>query len=313
MIDATRGIAAGDMMLRPELLAGRRILVTGGGTGLGRIMAEGCAALGASVHICGRRGGVVDDTARDINARHGEGAVFAHVCDIRERDAIEAMLDQIWTDHGALDGLVNNAAANFVARAEDISANGFDVIADTVFRAGFLLTTACGRRWIKAGHPAAVVSILTTWIWNGGPFSVPSTMSKAGLHSMTQSLAVEWGRHGIRLNAICPGAFTTEAAASRLLTEDQGLDAKAANPLGRAGHPVELANLAAFLLGPGSEFINGQMIAIDAAGYQENGANFSGMTAWSDADWAAARDNIRRNTAADKASRNISSEMEPKA
>ena len=293
MIEVSAGIAASDMMLRPSLLAGRRILVTGGGTGLGRVMAEGCAALGAQVHICGRRGDVLDSTAADISQRHGVGSAVPHVCDLRQPEAIDGMLDHIWAVHGPLDGLVNNAAANFVARAEDISPNGFDAIADTVFRAGFFVTTGCGRRWIAEGRAGAVVSILTTWIWNGGPFAVPCTMAKAGLHSMTQSLAVEWGRHGIRLNAICPGAFTTEAAARQLATEEQGFDTAAANPLGRAGRPVELANLATFLLAPGSEFINGQMIAIDAAGYQANGANFSAMTGWSDADWRALREKMR--------------------
>ncbi len=296
------------LMFREALLKGERILVTGGGTGLGREMAEGFLKLGAEVHICGRRGGVCEETAKALMAAHG-GKMVPHACDIRVPDAISEMNDEIWSAHGPLTGLINNAAGNFISRTEDLSVRGFDAIANIVFRGSFYMTHDIGTRWIKAGARGNVVSILTTWVWNGGPFVVPSAMSKAGLNAMTQSLAVEWGRYGLRFNAIAPGPFPTEGAWARL-SPGQGTDAEGArdrtgNPMGRVGEMHELVNLAVFLMGPGAEYVNGQTIAIDGAIYNASGGNFSGLAAWGDAEWEAARQAIQSTNQTDKAKRTV--------
>ena len=232
-------------------------------------------------------------------AELGTGAIPI-VCDIKSSEAIEAMLDTIWAS-GPLTGLVNNAAGNFLARTEDLSMRGFDAIADIVFKGTFQMTQACGKRWLAGGTKGSVVSILATWVWNGSPFAVPSAMSKAGVHVMTQSLAVEWGGRGIRLNAICPGPFETEGASARL--NPTGDSRFGWNPMGRHGTPQELGNLAIFLLAPGAEFINGQTIAIDGAAWQGTGQNFSALTEWSDAQWADAKAAARGIDARDKAAR----------
>ncbi|HOA93833.1 MAG TPA: SDR family NAD(P)-dependent oxidoreductase, partial [Quisquiliibacterium sp.] len=197
-------------MLRDHLFDGKRFLVTGGGTGLGKAMTARLLELGATVYICGRRGPVLDATAAELTAQHG-GRVLTRVVDIRDAAAVDAMAQSIF-DEGPLDGLVNNAAGNFVSRTEDLSPRGFNAISDIVFRGTFYVTQAVGRRWIAGGHPGSVVSIIVTWVRTGSPFVVPSAMSKAGIDAMTKSLAVEWGRHGIRLNAIAPGVIPTEGA-----------------------------------------------------------------------------------------------------
>ena len=296
------------LMYRDGLLKGERILVTGGGSGLGKEMSEGFLKLGAEVHICGRRAELCETVAQDLMAKHG-GRVVAHGCDIRDPEAIESMLDAIWKASGPLTGLVNNAAGNFIARTEDISIRGFDAIANTVFRGTFYITHNIGRRWIAAGHSGNVVSILTTWVWNGGPFMVPSAMSKAAVNTMSHSLAVEWGRYGIRFNTIAPGPFPTEGMSNRLAPDADGqvrMNAGRENPMGRAGQMHELVNLAVFLMGPGAEYVNGQTIAIDGAIYNATGGNFSELRAWSDQQWADARAAIERQNQKDRAARSTS-------
>lgn len=290
-----------DLMYKPGLLAGKRYLVTGGGSGLGRVMSEALLLLGATVYICGRRAPVVEQTATELMAAHG-GRVVAKTCDIRQEKQIGDMLDEIWADGGALDGLINNAAGNFVSRTEDLSPRAFDAISSIVFRGSFCMTLDCGKRWLAEGKSASVLSILTTWVWNGSPFTVPSAMSKAGLHAMTQSLAVEWAGRGIRFNAIAPGLFPTEGMSARL-NPGGGEHKTEGNPMHRNGRMPELANLAAFLMGPGSEYVNGQTIAIDGAQYQATGGNFSRMASWSEADWQAARGAIAQRDARDKQQR----------
>lgn len=292
-----------DLILKAGLLAGGRILVTGGGTGLGRAMAEACLMLGATVYICGRRQPPLEETAEELMAAH-DGRVIPLSCDIRSEAAIAEMVDSIWSE-GPLTGLINNAAGNFISPTEKLSPRGFDAVANTVFRGTFLTTLECGKRWLAAGDSASVVSILVTWIWNGSPFTVPSAMSKAGIKAMTQSLAVEWGGRGVRFNAIAPGPFPTEGMSKRLtpLGGEEGFMNMARNPLGRVGRMPELANLAAFLLAPGSDYINGQVIAIDGGDHLATGANFNDLRQWDEAKWLEVRDTIARTDAADRAKR----------
>ena len=297
-------MASDNLLLRPDIFAGRRFLVTGGATGLGREMAEALAVLGATVHICGRRGPVAEATAKTLSEKHG-ATVIAHACDIREPEQITAMLDAIWAE-GSLDGLVNNAAGNFIARTEDLSIRGFDAIANTVFRGTFYTTLECGKRWIAEKRPAAVVSIIVSWVFNSGPFVVPSAMSKAGVAAMTKSLAVEWARHGIRLNAIAPGTFPTEGAMARLSPEmaaEEKKEALAKNPMHRFGEMHELANLCATLLAPGMEYLTGQAISIDGGEWLATGSNFYELETWSDQQWEDVRAMIKATTAKDKEQR----------
>jgi NAD(P)-dependent dehydrogenase (short-subunit alcohol dehydrogenase family) len=298
-----------DMMFKPGLMKGERVLITGGGTGLGKVMAEACLMLGATVYICGRRGGVLEDTAKELMDAHG-GKVVPIPCDIRVPEAIAEMMDKIWSDGGALTGLVNNAAGNFISRTEDLSPRGFDAIANIVFRGSFFVTLEAGKRWIAEGKSASVVSILTTWIWNGGPYTVPSAMSKAAIATMSQSLAVEWGGKGVRFNNILPGPFPTEGMSARLNPGERqetggAYSDMSGNPMGRVGDMRELANLAVYLLHPLSAYVNGQSIAIDGASWQASGGNFSRLRAWTDDQWTQAREAIQATNAKDRAKRTV--------
>jgi NAD(P)-dependent dehydrogenase (short-subunit alcohol dehydrogenase family) len=295
-----------ELMFKPGLLKDKRILVTGGGTGLGEVMAEAYAQLGATVYICGRRGAVLDETAKKISDKTG-AKVKGIALDIRVAEAVEDVVAQIWADGGPLTGLVNNAAGNFISRTKDLSPRGFNAIADIVFRGSFYVTLACGKRWIEGGNKASVISILTTWIWNGGPFTVPSAMSKAGLNVMTKSLATEWGPNGIRLNAIAPGPFPTKGAWDRLAPQSANRDSTRANaiPMGRNGEMQELANLAVFLMSDGCDYLTGQTIAIDGALHLASGGNFAALAALGDADWDKIRSEIRGSNDKDKAQRAV--------
>jgi NAD(P)-dependent dehydrogenase (short-subunit alcohol dehydrogenase family) len=254
---------------------------------------------------------VLDETAKELNDLHAAasgGWVKGVACDIRVPEAITEMLDQVWADGGALTGLVNNAAGNFISRTQDLSTRAFDAIANIVFRGSFFVTLDCGKRWIAEGKTASVISILTTWVWNGSPFVVPSAMSKAGLNAMTQSLAVEWGPKGIRFNSIGPGPFPTEGMSARLNpNEEEGsrYGDMSRNPMGRVGKMPELANLAVYLLHPGSEYVNGQTIAIDGGAFLATGGNFSGLSVWGDEEWKKARDAIASTNAKDRAARTV--------
>jgi NAD(P)-dependent dehydrogenase (short-subunit alcohol dehydrogenase family) len=296
-----------DLMFKPGLMKGQRILITGGGTGLGKEMAEGCQILGAEVYICGRRGGVLEETAKELMDRHG-GKVIPIACDIRVPEAIHDMMEEVWSG-GALTGLVNNAAGNFISRTEDLSTRGFDAISNIVFRGSFFVTLEAGKRWLAEKKKASVVSILTTWVWSGGPFTVPSAMSKAGLNVMTQSLAAEWGNRGVRFNAIAPGPFPTEGAWARLnpgtTADGDGGRQQTGSPLGRVGEMRELANLAVYLLHPLSEYVNGQTIAIDGGGWNAGGGGFSSLRNWTDEQWEQARGSIRGANEKDRAQRTV--------
>jgi NAD(P)-dependent dehydrogenase (short-subunit alcohol dehydrogenase family) len=286
-------------MFKDGLLAGKRILVTGGGSGLGREIAERYLALGARLYLCGRREAVLDETAAELMARHG-GAVGTFALDIRDAAEVQRMVDAIWADGGPLDGLVNNAAGNFVSRTQDLSPRGFDAVANIVLHGTFYVTQAVGKRWIADGHPGSVLSIVVTWVRTGAPFVVPSAMSKAGIDVMTKSLAVEWGPHGIRLNAIAPGIFPTEGANKRLSPGEEWRDGVVRNPMHRVGRMSELQNLAVFLMADGVEWLTGETIAIDGAGHYQNGASFTELADLSDAQWQAMREAIRRKDEQDK-------------
>ena len=292
------------LMFREGLMKDERILVTGGGTGLGREMTEGFLKLGATVYICGRRQNKLDETAAELMAAHG-GKVVAHACDIRDADAIHTMVDAIWADGGALTGVVNNAAGNFISRTEDLSVNAFNSISDIVFRGTFYVTLDIGKRLIAEGKKASFLSILTTWVWTGSAFVVPSAMSKTAINSMTQSLSTEWGRYGLRFNAIAPGLFPTKGMSARLSPGGSGGNSKNdLNPMGRAGEMHELANLAVFLMGPGAEYVNGQTIAIDGAGARANGGTFYPMLqGLGDPEWENMRAMIKGTNAQDKSDR----------
>jgi NAD(P)-dependent dehydrogenase (short-subunit alcohol dehydrogenase family) len=288
-------------MFTKDLLKGKRILVTGGGSGLGKEIAAKYLELGADIYICGRRESVLEETARELMDRFG-GSVKGVAVDIRNAEAVDAMVAEIWKE-GPLTGLVNNAAGNFVSRTEDLSSRGFDAIANIVLHGTFYVTQAVGKRWIEQGLKGSVVSILVTWVNNGGPFVVPSAMSKAGVNVMTKSLAVEWGRYGIRLNAIAPGAFPTDGMSKRLYPgrEDSGRDE--GSPMGRVGEMPELQNLATFLMADGVEWMTGQTLTIDGANSLATGGNFYHFKDWTDDDWASAKSSIKALNDKDRAAR----------
>ena len=289
-------------MFKDGLLKGKNILITGGGTGLGKEIAQKYLQLGADLWIAGRRGGVLDATAKELTAQHG-GKVRTHAVDIRDYAAVDAMAQRIWEESGPLTGLINNAAGNFISPTKDLTPNGFNAIANIVFHGSFYVTHAVGKRWIEGGTKGSVISILVTWVWTGSPYVVPSAMSKAGLHIMTKSLAVEWGKHGIRLNAIAPGPFPTEGATKRLRPGADFGDSTKVNPMRRIGRMSELQNLAAFLMADGCEWLSGETIAIDGAGYLATGAYFTELDKMSDADWHKARELIKAQNDKDRAGR----------
>jgi NAD(P)-dependent dehydrogenase (short-subunit alcohol dehydrogenase family) len=289
-------------MFKDGLLKGQRILVTGGGTGLGKVMAERFLQLGAELFICGRRKSVCDATAFELADRTG-GQVTSYGLDIRNAAAVDEMIADIF-ETAPLTSLVNNAAGNFISRTEDISPKGFDAVANIVMHGTFYVTHAVGKRWIAGRHRGSIVSIIVTWVDNSGPFVVPSAMSKAAVATMTRSLAVEWGRYGIRLNAIAPGVFPTEGATKRLRPgEEPGAHTRKVNPMGRFGEMSELQNLATFLLAPGCDWLNGETITVDGAQHLVSAGGFYDLREWGDAEWQTARDAIRATNEKDRAAR----------
>ena len=273
-------------MFQPDLLKGKRILVTGGGTGLGLSMGRRFLELGAHLVICGRRLEVLDEAAKGLTAEIG-GKVETHGCDIRDADAVEKMMEAIWAN-GPLDNLVNNAAGNFIARSEELSPRAIDAVLNIVLHGSAYCTIACGRRWLGEGRKASVLSIITTYAWTGSAYVVPSAMAKGGVLAMTRSLAVEWGGRGVRLNAIAPGPFPTAGAWERLVPRaDLAHVFETKNPLKRVGQHGELANLAAFLLSDFAGYINGEVVTIDGGEWLQGAGQFNFLDRLSEADWAA--------------------------
>jgi NAD(P)-dependent dehydrogenase (short-subunit alcohol dehydrogenase family) len=294
-------------------MKGQRILVTGGGTGLGQAMAERFLELGADVAICGRRKGVCDATADAWRAKFPQARIDTFGVDIRVAQAVEEMVEALF-ESGGLSGLVNNAAGNFISPTEALSPRGFDAIAGIVFHGSFYVTQAIGKRWVaqakagqwKAGMPyRSVMSIVTTWVDNGSPYVVPSAMSKAGIDIMSKSLAVEWAKYGIRLNTVGPGEIPTEGMSKRLNPGEQpGQRSIERNPMARPGLMSELQNLAAFLMAPGQcDWLTGQSIMMDGGSALATGGNFYELRSWSDDDWRVARERIEAQNAKDRAAR----------
>ena len=289
-------------MFKDNILQGKKILVTGGGTGLGKEMSEHYIQHGADVVICGRRESVLAETAEEFKEKYGS-TVRYQALDIRSAQDVDDFIDTIFQE-GPLHGLVNNAAGNFISPTKDLSARGFDAIANIVFHGTFYVTHAVGKKWIEQQIKGSIISILATWVWTGSPFVVPSAMSKSALHTMTKSLAVEWGPNGIRVNAIAPGPFPTEGMTARLSPKgDMQKDSDSTIPMGRMGEMNELQNLATFLMADGCEYLTGQTIAIDGAQYLSGGGTFSQLSKMSDDDWAEICDMIKKTNDSDKQKR----------
>ncbi len=294
-------------MFKEDLLKGKRILVTGGGTGLGKEMSRYFLKYGAEVLICGRRGEVLEQTANELMEENGGGSVKHFTLDIRGPQDVDGAIEEIFQE-APLDGLVNNAAGNFISRTEDLSHRGFDAIASIVFHGTFYVTHSVAKRWLELGHKGSIISILATWVWTGSAFTVPSAMSKSAIHSMTQSLATEWGKTGVRINAIAPGPFPTEGAWARLSPgqdpEEVNNDSSySGNPMGRVGQMEELGNLATFLMSDGCDYLNGQTIAIDGAEYLTGGTFYRALASLGDEEWDAIRSTIKSTNDKDKAKR----------
>jgi NAD(P)-dependent dehydrogenase (short-subunit alcohol dehydrogenase family) len=272
-------------MFRTDLLQNKRVLITGGGTGLGKGMAQRFLELGATVYICGRREEVLQQTAAELSAK---GTIHGLPCDVRNLDAVEKMIATIWIE-APLDILVNNAAGNFIARTEELSPGAWNSVIGIVLMGTLHCTMACGRRWLASKHPGTVLSVSATYAPVGSGYVVPSAVSKAGVEALTRSLAVEWGNRSIRMNAIAPGPIPTQGAFSRLLPrpelETLALDR---NPFHRFGTVEELANLAAFLVSDGSSYINGEVIRMDGGEFLQGAGEFSSFgRVLTEQDWQA--------------------------
>lgn len=268
-------------MFDKSLLAEKRILITGGGSGLGAAMATRFAELGASLVLTGRRANMLDETAARLRSAFGCD-VKTMPCDIRDAAAVEAMMETIFATR-PLDVLINNAAATFIAQSEHLSARAADAILAPTLHGTLYCTLAAGKRWIERRHRGVVLSILSTSTITGRAFTVPSAMAKSGVLAMTRSLAVEWGPKGVRLVAIAPGPFPTPGASANLALDDRDRAPAALNPLGRVGDHAELANLASFLISDQAGYINGEMVV------QDGGAHLRTSGAEDLLQWDAAR------------------------
>jgi len=288
-------------MFKDNLLKNKRILITGGGTGLGKEMASHFAMHGAELYICGRRENVLSETANEISETYSTKVNY-QTLDIRASKDVDDYIESIF-EISPLDGLVNNAAGNFISPTKDLSHKGFDAIANIVFHGTFYMTHSVGKRWIELGHKGSIVNILTTWIWTGSPYVVPSAMSKSGIHAMTQSLAAEWGKYGIKINGIAPGPFPTKGAWDRLNPDSNDDGMTNTVPLGRVGEMEELQNLATFLMADGCDYLTGQTIGLDGGQYLTGGGTFSQLDKLSDQDWENMRKLIREANNKDKADR----------
>lgn len=273
-------------MFDKNMFKGRAIFLTGGGTGLGRSMALHFASLGARVFIAGRREEPLKEVCAEIQGAGGEAAYAT--CDVRDYAAVEAAADKAYAQFGAIDTLVNNAAGNFIARTEKLSANAFNTVIGIVLNGSFHCTQAFGKRWIAEKSGGNILNIVTTYASTnaGSAFVVPSACAKAGVLAMTTSLAVEWAKYRIRINAIAPGPFPTEGAWSRLMASKQFEEhAKEKNPMKRFGRHEELTSLAVFLLSDMAEYINGECVVIDGAQWLRGAGEFNDLLMLPDSVW----------------------------
>ena len=289
-------------MFNDNLLENKTIIITGGGTGLGKSMARRFGELGANLVISGRRKEVLEETANEFS----KSGINVLTCpgDVRKIEDVELMSKQSIDKFGKVDALLNNAAGNFISPTKDLSHKGFDAIANIVFHGTFYMTHSVGKRLIEASHKASIINILTTWVWTGSPYVVPSAMSKSGINAMTKSLAAEWGKYGIKVNGIAPGPFPTKGAWERLNPDNNNDDGMMSTvPLGRVGEMIELQNLATFLMADGCDYLTGQTIGIDGAQYLTGGGTFSQLDKLSDDDWESMRKLIRDANNKDKVDR----------
>ena len=265
-------------MLREGSLKGKNILITGGGTGLGRAMGEYFLELGANLMITSRKLEVLEETAKEMMAKSG-GKVIPVVCDVREIDQVEAMWARCIAEFGQIHGVLNNAAGNFISPTERLSANAFNTVLDIVLKGTSQVTLTAGKHWIAEKQPGVFLNIVTTYAWTGSGYVVPSAAAKAGVLALTRSLAVEWAKYGIRSNAIAPGPFPTEGAWSRLLPGDlvKKFDPAKKVPVGRVGVHQELANLAAYLISDFSAYVNGDVITIDGGEWLKGAGEFNNL------------------------------------
>jgi NAD(P)-dependent dehydrogenase (short-subunit alcohol dehydrogenase family) len=279
-MDKTTQTYSGEGMLRDNALAEKTIIVTGGGTGLGRAMSTYFLKLGANVVITSRKLDVLQKTASEMEQETG-GKVLAVACDVRNYDEVEAVLAKTLEKFGSVEGLLNNAAGNFISPTERLSANAFGTIIDIVLKGSANCTLALGKHWIAQKQPGTILNIITTYAFTGSGYVVPSACAKGGVLAMTRSLAAEWGKYGIRTNAIAPGPFPTKGAWERLLPGDlaEKFDFKNRVPLKRVGEHQELANLAAFLMSDFSGYINGEAITIDGGEWMQGAGQFNGLEA----------------------------------
>ncbi len=269
-----------EAMFKDQELKGKTILVTGGGTGLGKSMSEYFLSLGANIIIASRKLEVLQNTADELMAKH-DGEVLALACDVRKPLEVEEMLQTGIEKFGNIDILVNNAAGNFISPTERLSPKAFDIIVDIVLKGSYNCSLLLGKHWIKNKHAGTMLNIVTTYSWTGSGYVVPSAIAKAGVLSLTRSLAAEWAKYNIRTNAIAPGPFPTQGAFSRLFPEalrDQ-LDPLKRIPLKRYGDHQELANLAAYLVSDFSAYVNGEVVTIDGGEWLYNAGEFTGFDA----------------------------------
>ena len=275
------------------MLEGKVAWITGGGSGLGRAMALRFARLGARIALSGRRPEPLDETAETIRAAGGRA--FCVPCDVRDPQAVDRALEDAIGELGRLDILVNNAAGNFLCPTEELSPNGFAAVVGSVLYGTFHCTSAAGRHWIGLGQGGTVLSILATYAWTGSAFVVPSACAKAGVLALTRSLAVEWARHGIRLNAIAPGPIPTEGAFSRLLPSEEMAERRRRKiPAGRFGTPEELAELAAYLVSDAAEWIRGEVVTLDGGEWIRGAGEFNDMLELPDSFWDELRQRRER-------------------